>query len=200
MKLFEMHNRFKGRFTDHNGHIKEYCAADPAHLSWVLMTLVERSILSYETFVTKLSDAEKENFFQESCALATLMGIPPSDYPTSLDEMIKIFHATVSNELIPSAEVNSLAQDVLKGPFYSWRKLNRFLCTGFLPQILRRRFDMEWSNEDQTRFEKRINRIHKFYTFFPGWARYAPHYRIVMLRSRWKRLGLYLHGRKVERE
>src|SRR5690348_15205949 len=54
-------NRVHGRVVGDG-----YRALDPELLLWVHATLVDSSLVTYETFVRRLSDTEREEFYQQS--------------------------------------------------------------------------------------------------------------------------------------
>src|SRR5436853_991564 len=58
-----------------------YRALDPDLLMWVHATLVDSALVTYEAFVKPLSAAEREDFFQESKVLGSLLGIPGDSFP-----------------------------------------------------------------------------------------------------------------------
>src|SRR5437868_3790001 len=58
-----------------------YRALDPDLLMWVHATLVDSALVTYEAFVKPLSAAERDDFFQESKVLGTLLGIPADTFP-----------------------------------------------------------------------------------------------------------------------
>src|SRR5256886_11336519 len=65
---------------------ERYRALDPDLLLWVHATLVDSALATYETFVKPLPAREREDFYQESKVLGTLLGIPGDRFaPTYAD-------------------------------------------------------------------------------------------------------------------
>ena len=63
---------------------ERYRALDPDLLLWVHATLVDSALATYETFVKPLPAREREDFYQESKVLGTLLGIPEDHFPAGL--------------------------------------------------------------------------------------------------------------------
>src|SRR5438105_12780498 len=58
-----------------------YSALDPDLLLWVHATLVDSAILTYRTFVGRLTASETEEYYQEAKPIGVLLGIPPDRFP-----------------------------------------------------------------------------------------------------------------------
>ncbi len=71
----QVHARVKGR---------DYRALDPDLLLWVHATLLDTSLVTYETFVKPLLPREREDFYQEFKLLGELLGIPRERFPATL--------------------------------------------------------------------------------------------------------------------
>src|SRR5438067_850981 len=91
---------------------ESYSALDPPLLLWVYATLVDSSLLSYESFVAPLTAAERERFDSELRRVGPLWGIPPGEFPCSLLEL----RAWMA-DLIRSGEVHVSAQGREVGRF-----------------------------------------------------------------------------------
>jgi uncharacterized protein (DUF2236 family) len=77
------HQAVRGAGPD--GH--DYWAMDPELLLWVYATLIDSSLLAYNTFVRPLPQAERERYYAEFCHAGTVWGIPAEKFPASLAEL-----------------------------------------------------------------------------------------------------------------
>src|SRR5215207_8030559 len=75
-----LHAAVHGRAPDG----RPYSALDPDLLLWVYATLIDSSLLAYETFVLRLTDAERAATYAEFGRAAPVWGIPPEHFPSSL--------------------------------------------------------------------------------------------------------------------
>src|SRR2546423_5606363 len=77
-----------------------YRALDPDLLLWVHATLVDSALVTYDTFVRRLSAGEREVFFQESKLLGELLGIPRERFPATYGDF-----AAYMERMLSSGEV-----------------------------------------------------------------------------------------------
>jgi uncharacterized protein (DUF2236 family) len=96
-----LHDRVRGSTPD--GEI--YSAHDPHLLLWVYATLIDSSLLAYETFVAPLAPAERELYYAEFRRAGPFWGIPPEDFPSGIDAL----RGSMA-EMIESGEVHVTAQ------------------------------------------------------------------------------------------
>src|SRR5215469_7076677 len=81
-----MHYRARGVLPETIGRYsagETYTAMEPSVLLWVHMVAVDSWLESYKTFVGPLSEAECEQYWQESWGYARLFGITRATFPTS---------------------------------------------------------------------------------------------------------------------
>jgi uncharacterized protein (DUF2236 family) len=126
-----------------------YSARDPHLLLWVYATLIDSSLLAYETFVRPLTCAEREQFYTELRRAGPLWGIPPADFPDSLVEL----RAWMA-ELIRSGEVHVSPQGRAAGRWILQPRLwwappvaslpLRLVTLWLLPPELRSGFGYSW--------------------------------------------------------
>ena len=103
-----LHARVRG----HTPAGEAYSALDPHLLLWVYATLIDSSLLAYETFVRTLEPAERERYYAEFRHAGHLWGIPPRMFPASL-EGLRAWMA----DLIASGEVHVTPQGRRVGRF-----------------------------------------------------------------------------------
>ena len=106
--IHHLHEHVRGQTPDG----RRYAALDPHLLLWVYSTLIDSSILAYDTFVRPLSVAEREAYYAEFRRNGPLWGIPPQLFPESLSDL----RAWMAG-LIASGEVQVSSQGRYVGRF-----------------------------------------------------------------------------------
>ncbi len=103
-----LHNAVRGVAPDG----RPYSALEPDLLLWVYATLIDSSVLAYETFVAPLSPARREQYYAEFRRAGLFWGIPAECFPPSLFEL-----RAWMTELMASGEVGVTAQGRSVGRF-----------------------------------------------------------------------------------
>jgi uncharacterized protein (DUF2236 family) len=106
--IHHLHTRVRGQTPEGDS----YSALDPHLLLWVYATLIDSSLLAYDTFVAPLTPAEREAYYRELRRVGPLWGIPAETFPSSLVAL-----RTWMAELIESGEVRVSAQGRYVGRF-----------------------------------------------------------------------------------
>jgi len=126
-----------------------YRALDPDLLLWVHATLVDSSLVTYETFVRSLSDADREDFYQQSKVGGELLGIPRDFYPATVDDFAVYLDSMMAGGPVKvDARARDLARFVLRPklrllpggamiPF-------EIVTAGLLPAVLREQYGLPW--------------------------------------------------------
>src|SRR4051812_26095975 len=90
-RLQRVHTRVKGEAADGT----PYVATDHELIMWVHATLVDTSLLVYETYIGPLSPKERERYYEEQKLLGEQYGVPCDEQPATyrdfteyVDEMI----------------------------------------------------------------------------------------------------------------
>jgi len=135
-----------------------YRAHDPALLLWVHATLIDTILLTYPLFVAPLSYEEQERYYQESKALAQLLGLAPSAMPKTVADLHQYTHEMVySNRLAATPQARQLARQVLFPPapavLMPLMHLNLQITSALLPAPVREIFDLRWSPQRQKVFD-----------------------------------------------
>jgi uncharacterized protein (DUF2236 family) len=142
----DLHTRVRGRTPDG----QPYSALDPHLLLWVYATLIDSSLLAYDTFVAPLSPAEREAYYAELAEAGRLWGIPHDRFPSSLVGL-----RDWMSELVASGEVRVSPQGRHVGRFILnprvwWMPppvaaVLELVTVGLLPAPLRAGFGYPWS-------------------------------------------------------
>ena len=135
-----------------------YDARNPELLLWVHATLVDTLLLTYMLFVGPLSVEEQDQYYQESKAIARLLGLQPGDMPGSVNDLKRYVDDMVnSNRLAATPQARELAQQVLfpPAPFVirPLMHLNFQITCALLPQPVREIYGLEWDDMRQKAFD-----------------------------------------------
>jgi uncharacterized protein (DUF2236 family) len=164
----------------------------------VWATLADTAILTYETFIGFISDAEKESYYQEYKKLLVPLGgkietVPSTfkdlgDYLSRMNESKKIMVSkSVRNEIVPYLLLRRPKRLRLPLLPLSW-SLEK-ITTGLLSPELRLQYGVSWSNNDQrlfNAFAASSRKIHgsQLVALIPGNLRYTKYYRRSLLHKR----------------
>ena len=124
-----------------------YYANDPELVMWVHATLVDTALRVHDRFFGGLSEAEAEQYYQESKRKAVLFGTPLDDQPRDLAAFRSYMQWMVAT-LRVSDEARRLAHDIvypaLPLPLSPLVRLGREVTAGLLPPSFRRQFGLAW--------------------------------------------------------
>ena len=91
-----------------------YRARDPKLLLWVHATLADTILHIYPLFVGPLTHQEQNQYYQESKMMGYLLGLTPSDMPSTVDDLHAYVHDVVySNQLAATPQARRIVQQVL---------------------------------------------------------------------------------------
>src|SRR5436305_14692402 len=86
LKNHRVHHAVRGTLPESIGRYTAgdvYSAMEPLALLWVHIVFVDSMLTAYKTFVVPLSDAACEQYWQESCRYARLLGLTDATLPAS---------------------------------------------------------------------------------------------------------------------
>lgn len=134
-----------------------YRAMDPDLLMWVHATLVDTSLLTYETFVSPLSQDERETFYQESKVGGELLGIPRDRFPRRLADFDDYVRDIVAcGEVKVGQRALELSRQVLRPPVTMLPGVAMIpfevVTAGLLPTALREQYGLAWGRRRQQMF------------------------------------------------
>lgn len=150
------HARVQGRLAEAVGPYlagTPYRAGDPLLQLWVLATLIDSVLVTYDLLVRPLSLDEKAAYYRDGRRLGRAFGLPlelmpPTygDFQGYLDSMINSDQLTVSDSAREVAR--ALFAPPLLGPAVRWAS---FFSLGLMPPRLRAAFGFPWSSADERR-------------------------------------------------
>lgn len=130
------HDEVVGELPSDAGKYDEgdkYFANNPELLLWVHATLIDQSLVGYETYVQELNDTEKQQYYEESQVFGRLMGIPKDMYPETIEGFYDYYEKYIEKELV----IGETGEEVIEnffGAFGLAAPFMRFLGTGTMPE------------------------------------------------------------------
>ncbi|MCD0449368.1 DUF2236 domain-containing protein [Actinocorallia sp. API 0066] len=168
-----------------------YSAHDAELLTWVFATLYQVARDLQERLHGPLDEATGERFYQESAALATLLGAPREALPDNAATFARYW-----DEQIAALTVSDVARGEARAILYprQWSlrlggPLTRLMTAGLLPEPIRRQYGLSWTASDARRFRLVIAAMGVVLRITPGPVRRLPARLAVPVarRTRWKR-------------
>jgi len=148
-----VHRKVRGALVKPAGRFPagtEFAADDPELLLWVLATLVDSALVVYERYVSSLSDAERDAYWQDYRVIGSLFGLQDSQMPVDIRDFDGYMHDMLGgDDLFVTSTARELAIEiVLRPPIPLARRpvleLVNFITIGLLPTQLRRQFGLAW--------------------------------------------------------
>lgn len=151
--LNRLHQSVQGTLPESIGRYRAgetYSALEPLALLWVHIVFVDSMLTAYKTFVGPLSEAECEQYWQESCRYARLLGLTDATLPASYAAVQQYMReALASGEIAVGPAAHLIAQKVLFPPMSLWRKplwmIVRVITVGQLPAEIRQAYGLRWT-------------------------------------------------------
>jgi uncharacterized protein (DUF2236 family) len=150
-----------------------YDAMDPDALLWVHVSFVDSMLTAYQTFVGPLTDAEREQYWQESLRYARRLGLTDAVLPASYKAMqAYLREAIASGEVAVGPGARTIAQTILYPPLPWYRQriwgLVRLITAGQLPPELRQGYGLRWTWADRLACKLVVSTLRLMRALFPG--------------------------------
>ena len=163
-KVRDFHRNIKGTI-DSDG--SSYHAMNPELFYWAHATFVDQVIYVTDTFIRRLSHAEKAQMFEESKRWYALYGVNDRAEPQTYEEFLAYWDEML-DRFVPTKTIVYATGYLRKGlprpkqvPAPVWRvasipmnSLLRTLVIGTLPQQMRAVCDLHWDGRMQKRFDR----------------------------------------------
>lgn len=189
MKVHDIHRKIVGKVEEDSGAFaggSRYMANEVNAMIWVHATLWEGAAAMYELIVGPLSDAEKEQYYQESKMFAYLFGIPEDALPPNWQEFLEYNQQMwQSDQLSVQAAAKEIASFIFAFKGYLKPVLNRYeiMTSMLMPEAVRKQYGMTADTpRSRAIFERDIKLIKRVYPFLPSHFRYLPPYNEAMRR------------------
>ena len=168
-----------------------YSARDPALLLWVQATLVYAAIRAYRAFVGPLTEAEADQYYQDTNEIGVLLGIPREMYPASLAELDAYIVAMMdSGKVTVGDDARALGRAVLQPRFPGVPRMAltplRTITAGLLPGRLREQYRLWWGPLERATFAACTLLLPRMTKIAPSMIRYLPPARQAYRRLRWQ--------------
>ena len=197
--LHRLHTGIRGELMEPAGRWpagSHYEANEVAALRWVYATLVESAVLAYEC-VGHLSDAEREQYYEESKITASLFGIPGAALPRDWASFTRYTEAMVASDTLGVSErARSMARAVLGGAG-SWIHpplWYRALTTEWIPLPLREKFGLELSAEGNRAAARARRWLPRISRSMPIFLRFVGPYHEAVARISNHRPGIFVRA------
>ena len=187
-----LHHTVQGTLPESIGRYtagETYSGMEPLALLWVHIVFVDSMLTAYKTFVGPLSEAECEQYWQESCRYARLLGLTDTTLPTSYVAVQQyIREALASGEIAIGPAAHFIAQKVLYPPMPLVRKplwtIVRLITVGQLPSDIRQAYGLRWTTRHRVGFRIARGVGHLLRRLFPNALGRSPLVNFARLRVR----------------
>ena len=167
-------NRVHGRVRGENYH-----ALDPDLLLWVHATLVDSALITYQTFVQKLTGDDREAFYQESKVLGELLRIPREHFPPRLADFESYVARMIDGGTVcVTDQARALGRLVLRprlrllpGPAMIPFEV---ITAGLLPAALRDQYGLAWGAAQRRAYRLAVATVPKVVAVTPPVLRVWP--------------------------
>ena len=195
-QLHHLHQLIRGKLAGTMGRFAtgtSYEANEVEALRWVYATLIDSSVLTYNLVLPPLSDAEREQYYSESRAAATLFGIPYDCWPQDWAGFTAYMKATLASDMLAvSASTRDMAHQLQNGagllmrpPFWY-----RALTIQLLPPRFRQEFGFPYDERERRSADRALRWIRHLYPHFPAVLRFVGPYNESLSRLSGQRPGL----------
>jgi uncharacterized protein (DUF2236 family) len=149
MRVVQSVNGLHAHVAGHAPDGQVYSALDPRLLLWVYATLIDSSLVAYETLVAPLSESARETYYAEFRRAGGVWGIPPEQFLGSLRDLRGwMAELIASGEVHVSEQGRAVGRFILEPPVW-WLPGPlavplRLLTTWLLPPPVRAGYGYTW--------------------------------------------------------
>lgn len=162
-RLWELHREFTGIRDDG----RRYSALDPHAYAWVHATLVKMAVDTQEFFGHGMSTVDRAEYYAQMREVGVLLGVPERLLPPDWARFCEYYDEMVAG-FGPNETISTLLHTitVVPPPFRLfparwWRPIRDaqaraqlFLIKATLPPAFREKLGLEWTDEQQRRFDQ----------------------------------------------
>ena len=177
-----LHHTVQGTLSESIGRYKageHYSAMEPLALLWVHIAFVDSLLVAYQTFVGPLTLEQREQYWQESCRYARLLGLTDVTLPATYAAARQhIRDALPSGEIAIGTAAQFIAHEVLFPRLPLLRRplwmIVRIITIGQLPPDIRKAYGLRWNIIHRTGFQLARAATHLLRRLFPNALGKAP--------------------------
>jgi uncharacterized protein (DUF2236 family) len=166
-RVRDFHRDIKGDIERSDGSVERYHALDPETYFWAHATFVEQVLYFADTFVKRLTDAEREQIYLESKTWYRRYGVSDRPMPATYAEFVTYWDRMMDEVLVPHQTAKYGVGYVTKGfprpkgvsPLV-WRLVSplfnpvaAFITTGGMPPRARDMLDLPWSDRKERGYQ-----------------------------------------------
>lgn len=187
LEVRDFHRDIKGTMPDG----ERYHALNPETYYWAHATFVEHVLVGADTFIRRLSEAEKDQLVAESVTWFERYGVSARDTPTTYAEFCAYWEHALAERLVAHRTAKYGVGYATKGwprprqvPAPVWWLVRRpvdsvsaFLTIGGLPERARELLELPWSADQERRYQRfaaAVRRLDPLYRRLPGRLRLHP--------------------------
>ena len=171
-----LHHTVQGTLPESIGRYpagEPYSAMEPLALLWVHIVFVDSMLTAYKSFVGPLSEAACEQYWQESCSYARLLGLTDATLPATYADVQQYMHEVLaSGEVAIGPAAHFISQKVLYPPMPWLRKplwaIVRLITVGQLPADIRQAYGLDWGMRQRIGFRMARAAGHLLRRLFPN--------------------------------
>jgi uncharacterized protein (DUF2236 family) len=197
-RVRDFHHQIKGRMPDGN----RYHALDPDTYFWAHATFFDQVLYFADTFVKKLSRAEKEQMYLESKTWYRRYGVSDRPMPPDYAAFERYWNHMIDDVLVAHRTAKYGVGYVTQGfptpkgvPPWAWRlaapvfnPVAAFLTTGGMPPRTREVLGLPWSERDERNYQRfaavcRSRPVNWLWDHLPMMLRYNPYARAGFARA-----------------
>ncbi len=175
-KVRRVHESIKGTLPDAAGAHPAgapYSALDPELMLWTLAVIADSGREMYETLVRPLSEAERENLWQDYVRFGELFDLPRSEMPGSYREFKEWWDGRLA-----SPDLQATEHGLEMAPLVAFRQpvpaaargnlaVQNHIIKGTLPPRVREIFGIRWSAAHERSFQAIAATHRRARRFFP---------------------------------
>lgn len=186
-RLQRVHTRVKGESDEGT----PYVATDPDLIMWVHATLVDTSLLVYQTYIGRLSLDDCRRYYEEQKLLGEKYGVPYDQQPETYSDFNDYFEETVNGGTL---QVTDALRDVARAtmrpklpvPVVGWPAVEYFnlVTAALMPAWLRDALGLPWSPRRARFHAAQRNVIRRLIPVLPSLVREFPPARTAERRVR----------------
>jgi uncharacterized protein (DUF2236 family) len=164
IQVRDFHKSIKGKLSDGS----QYSALNPDTYYWAHATFIEHLITATDTFIRRLSEAEKEQLFAESITWFSRYGVSATGTPQNWPEFQEYWDHALAERLVAHRTAAYGVGYVTKGwprpkqvPTLLWFLLKRpvnafsaFITTGGMPERAREILGLPWDERQERRYQR----------------------------------------------
>jgi uncharacterized protein (DUF2236 family) len=166
-----------------------YAATDPQLLLWVQATLVYSAIHGYRALVGPLTDAEADQYYQDTKEIGVLLGVPREMYPASVAAFEAYLQGMIDRrEVAVGADARRMSEVILRPEFRGVPRMAfaplTVITAGLLPPSLREGYGLKWGRAQRAAFATFRAGLPRLLAIAPEPVRWLPPARDAYRRSR----------------